>query len=170
MTARFGEPFELTRAVTDVAELLAAPVPGPGQATADEGDPVTGEWTRTSGDGFLVVPLWESAPFTGLYDPEWNEAAAVAEEHLAALTHEFDGAYGPHRTVGMRAPALRGGTGEPLPPLLRALTGRDLLGDLTVWDLGADRCLALSLNQSDGDAPMILVAAVSARPVTEPPE
>ncbi|MBQ1094069.1 hypothetical protein [Streptomyces sp. B93] len=171
MTVRLGEPFDLGRAVSDVEALLAAPVPGPGQTTVDRGDPVSGEWAGTDGDGFRIVPLWESADFTGLYDPEWNQAAAVAQEHLAFLVHELDRKWGPHRTVGMRVAVFRRHRrGRPLPVLHQTLTDRDLLGDLTVWDLAADRCLALSLSQSDGDAPMILAAVLSTRPVTEPPE
>ncbi|MER8087412.1 hypothetical protein ACFVZR_31130 [Streptomyces sp. NPDC058316] len=54
-----------------------------------------------------------------------------------------------------------------MPPLYRALCDRDCLGDLAVWGPVAGRWVAVSLNQSDGDAPMVIVAVVADRPVVE---
>ncbi|MGW3675341.1 hypothetical protein ACWD8C_30280, partial [Streptomyces sp. NPDC005166] len=84
MTARSGETFELGRAVRDVEALLAGPVPTTGP-TDSQGDPVTGEWTATSGEGFRILPLWESDSLVGVYAPEWNDAEEAARGHLDDL-------------------------------------------------------------------------------------
>ncbi|WP_395574546.1 hypothetical protein [Streptomyces sp. BK79] len=174
MTARADEPFDLTRATSDVEAALSAPVPTTGPALS-EGEPATGEWTVTRGEGFLLLPLWESEALTGVYGPEWNDAEAAAEAHLTALVTELDRRWGPHRTVSMRVPLHRSQTGDPLPEPFHTLAATDCYGDLAVWGpvpSGAPpagpRWLALSLNQSDGDAPMIITALVSIRPITEP--
>ncbi|MFJ9212425.1 hypothetical protein [Streptomyces sp. NPDC102264] len=172
MTARAGEVFETGRAVSDVEALLVAPVPTAGPTTDGtevEGDPATGEWTATSGAGFRIVPLWESGDLVGVYGPEWNEAEEAAEEQLARLVAELDRRWGAHRRVSMRVPLFRKQAGEPMPALFQALCDADCYGDLTVWGpLSADpRWIAVSVNQSDGDAPMIMTAAVSDRPITE---
>ncbi|GAA3495673.1 hypothetical protein GCM10019016_027730 [Streptomyces prasinosporus] len=179
MTARAGEPFDADRATSDIEAALSAPVPAAGPTTS-EGEPDTGEWTVTRGAGFLLLPLWESEALTGVYGPEWNDAEAAAEANLAALVAELDRRWGPHRTVSMRVPLHRSRTGAPLPEPFRTLTAKDCHGDLTVWGPvppdgpptapRAPRWLALSLNQSDGDAPMILTALISARPIEEPDE
>ena len=61
-----------------------------------------------------------------------------------------------------------------MPALFQALCDEDLLGDLAVWGPvptgrpdTPTRQLAVSLSQSDGDAPMILCAVVSDQPITE---
>src|SRR5690606_4388433 len=118
------------------------PLPASGPAVA-EGEPVTGEWTATRGEGFLIVPLWEGDSLTGVYGPEWNAAEEAAEARLRSLVARLDARWGAHRRVSMRVPLLR-----PAGP----------------------RGAAVSLNQSDADAPMILVGVVSDRPVTEPEE
>ncbi|MFD5643300.1 hypothetical protein ACFWIP_16325, partial [Streptomyces anulatus] len=96
MTSRAGEEFDAERALAEVTGLLAAPVPAAGP-TAAEGDPVTGEWTVTVGEGFRIVPLWEGDPLTGVYAPEWNDAEEAAEGRLAELAGALDGLWGPPR-------------------------------------------------------------------------
>lgn len=174
MTARSGEPFDPERAVSAIRAHLATPVPSTGP-TADEGEPATGEWAMTRGEGFLLFPLWESEALTGVYGRAWNEAEAAAEAHLAALTAELDRRWGTHRTVPPRIPLFRGRRGAHLPEPFRTLSAKDCHGDLTVWGpipaedpKTATRWIAVSLNQSDGDAPMIITALISARPITEP--
>jgi hypothetical protein len=173
VTARAGETFGTGRAVSDVEALLAEPVPVSGP-TVDEGEPVSGEWTVTRGEGFLIIPLWESGSLTGLYAPEWNEAVETAEEYLADLVRELDRRWGTHRKVAMHVPLFRKQAGEPMPPLFQALCDNDSYGDLTVWgpvpvggEDGADRWVGVSVGHSDGDAPLVMVAVVSDRPITE---
>ncbi|MEV4973669.1 hypothetical protein [Streptomyces scopuliridis] len=168
MTVRAGEAFETGRAVSDVEALLVAPVPAAGPTTG-EGDPVTGEWSTTSGAGFRIVPLWESDDLVGVYAPEWNEAEEAAEAYLARLVAELDRRWGAHRRVSMRVPLFRKLAGEPMPALFQALCDEDCLGDLTVWGpvSAGRRWVAVSVNQCDGDAPMIMTAVVSDRPITE---
>ncbi|MFF8030264.1 MULTISPECIES: hypothetical protein [unclassified Streptomyces] len=170
MTARAGESFDTARAVSSVDAALATPLPESGPTT-DEGEPVTGEWVSTRGEGFLLLPLWESDALTGVYGSEWDEAEATAEAHLSALTTELDRRWGPHRTVSMRVPLLRRGTGDPLPEPFHTLSAKDCYGDLSLWGplpTPAPRWAAVSLNQSDGDAPMILTALISTHPLTDP--
>lgn len=112
MTSRAGETFAVARALADIEELLAGPVPATGPTVA-EGDPETGEWTATGGEGFRVVPLWEGDPLTGVYAPEWNDAEDAAEAHLAALVGELDRRWGPHRAVPLLLPLLRRQEGAP---------------------------------------------------------
>ncbi|MFB6814263.1 hypothetical protein ACFCV8_06930 [Streptomyces sp. NPDC056347] len=166
MTARSGETFGTGRAVSDIEALLTGPVPATGPTVA-EGEPDTGEWSATAGEGFRFVPLWESDDLVGVYEREWEEAEEAASGHLAALVGELDRRWGAHRAVGMRVPIFRDAAGEPLPPLYRALCDADCLGDLAVWGPVGGRWIAVSLNQCDGDAPMILVAVVTDRPITE---
>ncbi|MCX4674073.1 hypothetical protein OG413_01875 [Streptomyces sp. NBC_01433] len=182
MSARTGEPFATERAVSDVEDLLVGPLPATGP-TVGEGDPDTGEWTATSGAGFRIVPLWEGDPLTGVYAPEWNDAEEAAEAHLASLVAELDARWGAHRAVATHVPLLRKQEGAPLPPLFEALLGQDLYGDLTVWGpvpvsasasvagpVGAPgRWIAVCVGHSDGDAPLVMAALVSDRPVTELP-
>ncbi|MFJ4744683.1 hypothetical protein [Streptomyces sp. NPDC088775] len=166
MTARSGEMFGTGRAVRDIEALLAGPVPAEGP-TADEGEPDTGEWSATAGEGFRIVPLWEGDDLVGVYGREWEEAEEAASVHLADLVGELDHRWGAHRMVCMRVPVFRDQADEPLPPLYRALCDTDCLGDLAVWGPVDGRWLAVSLNQCDGDAPMILVAVVADRPIVE---
>ncbi|MFC9243325.1 hypothetical protein ACFT7S_04550 [Streptomyces sp. NPDC057136] len=176
MTARAGEEFDAARAVADVDVLLAGPVPAAGPTVA-EGDPATGEWTTTGGEGFRVVPLWEGDSLTGVYEPEWNEAVGAAEAHLAMLVRELDDRWGAHRRVAMHVPLFRKQRGAPLPPLFDALLAEDCYGDLTVWGPvtvegpgAVQRWVAVSAGHSHGDAPVVMAAAVSDRPIVELPE
>lgn len=161
------------RELPDLDALLAGPVPATGP-TESEGDPVTGEWTRTRGEGFVIAPLWVGRPLTGVYAPERNAAEEAAEAQLFDVVSELDVRYGPHRQVAMHVPLFRKIAGDPMPALFQALCNEDLLGDLAVWgpvQTGRPdtptRQLAVSLSQSDGDAPMILCAVVSDQPITE---
>ncbi|MET7482640.1 hypothetical protein [Streptomyces sp. NPDC005538] len=160
MTPEPGRPLGAVDA------LLTGPVPTTGPTTS-EGDPATGEWTATRGEGFVIAPLLVGRALTGVYAPEWNKAEEAAETQLASLIGELDARYGPHRQVGMREPLFRRIAGTPMPALFQALCDEDLLGDLTVWGPVPTRWLAVSLNQSDGDAPMILCAVVADHPITE---
>ncbi|MFD7442901.1 hypothetical protein [Streptomyces sp. NPDC059909] len=172
MTARAGETFETGQAAAEIEALLAEPVPATGP-TVTEGDPVSGEWTVTRGEGFVSVPLWEGDSLTGVYAPEWNDAEEAAEAQLADLVEELDRRWGSHRPVSMRVPIFRNIEDQPMPALFQALCDEDLLGDLAVWgpvpagSATNGRWVAVSLNQSDGDAPMIIAAVVSDRPIIE---
>ncbi|WP_019072766.1 hypothetical protein [Streptomyces hokutonensis] len=172
MTAGAGEPRLPDRALSHLDALLTGPLPATGP-TVSEGDPATGEWTRTGGEGFVIAPLLVGKPLTGVYAPEWNAAEETAEAQLTVLIGELDRRFGPHREVAMRVPLFRKITGDPMPALFQALCDEDLLGDLTVWGplpnapRSTARWLAVSLNQSDADAPMILCAAVTDHPITE---
>ncbi|MFG3403546.1 hypothetical protein [Streptomyces sp. NPDC048142] len=169
MTSRAGEPFDADRAAAEVTGLLTAPVPATGP-TAAEGDPATGEWTVTVGEGFRIVPLWEGDPLGGVYAPEWNEAEEAAAGHLAVLARALDDRWGPHRAVRLHGPLMRWQGGGPVEPLFEALFAEDLYGDLVVWGPveSGGRWIALALGHSDGDAPLVLAALVSDRPVAEP--
>ncbi|MFD7854427.1 hypothetical protein ACFV6B_09105 [Streptomyces microflavus] len=169
MTCRAGEAFDMERATAEAAGLLAAPVPADGP-TAAAGDPVTGEWTVTVGEGFRIVPLWEGDPLTGVYAPEWNDAEEAAASHLAELAQALDGFWGPHRTVRLDGPLMRRQAGLPVEPLFEALFAEDLYGDVEVWGpVGpGGRWIALISGHSDGDAPFVLAALVSDRPLPEP--
>ncbi|MEU0100259.1 hypothetical protein [Streptomyces sp. NPDC006267] len=169
MTSRAGGAFDPERAVTEVTELLAAPVPAAGPTTA-EGDPATGEWTVTAGEGFRIVPLWEGDPLTGVYAPEWNDAEEAAEDHLAVLARALDDRWGPHRVLRVHGALPGWRSGAPVEPLFGALFAEDLYGDLQVWGPVAPggRWVALTLGHSDGDAPLVLAALVSDRPIGEP--
>ncbi|MGW1431816.1 hypothetical protein ACWD6K_24780 [Streptomyces sp. NPDC002431] len=155
-----------TGPVSRIEALLATPLPATGP-TSDEGEPETGEWSATTGEGFRIEPLWQSDDLVGVYGTDWAAAEAAASDRLAGLAAELDRRWGPHRTAGMRVPIFRNTAGEPLPPLYQALCDTDCLGDLVVWGPVGGRWIAVSLNQSDGDAPMILVAMASDRPITE---
>ncbi|MGW6286966.1 hypothetical protein [Streptomyces sp. NPDC055107] len=169
MTCRAGEVFDAERATAEVAGLLTASVPATGPTVA-EGDPATGEWTVTVGAGFRIVPLWEGDPLTGVYAPEWNDAEEAAEGHLAALARALDDRWGPHRPVRLHVALSRREAGASVEPLFEALFAEDLYGDLTVWGPVAPggRWVALTVGHSDGDAPLVLAALVSDRPITEP--
>ncbi|MGW3606912.1 hypothetical protein [Micromonospora sp. NPDC005161] len=168
MTSRAGEAFETDRAVSDIEVLLAADLPT-GGATVSEGDPVTGEWTATRGEGFHISPLWESDDLVGVYGTEWNKAEEAAAENLALVVRDLDSRWGPHRRVSMRVPLFRNQAGEPMPAMFQALCDVDCYGDLAVWGplTVSGRWIAVSVNQCDGDAPMILTAVVSDRPIIE---
>lgn len=169
MTCRAGEPFDIVRALAEVEALLTVPLPGSGPVVS-EGDPGTGEWTGTGGQGFRVVPLWEGEELTGVYGPEWNDAQEAAEERLAALAAELDDRWGPHHAVPLHVPLLRRQEGRPVDPLFEALFRQDLYGDLVVWGPvgGTGRWVGATVGHSDGDAPLVLAALVSDRPVTAP--
>ncbi|MEU8183196.1 hypothetical protein AB0B86_20810 [Micromonospora sp. NPDC049047] len=168
MTARAGQAFDTGRAVSDVASLLAADLPTAGE-TVSEGDPATGEWTGTRGAGFQIIPLWESDDLVGVYGTEWNEAEETATAHLALVVGELDRRWGPHRRVSMHVPLFRKQAGTPMPALFQSLSDMDCYGDLTVWGpTGAEgRWVAVSVNQCDGDAPMIMIAVASRFAITE---
>ncbi|MFI9821677.1 hypothetical protein ACIHFC_14575 [Streptomyces sp. NPDC052013] len=177
MTVLAGEPFDKAKALSALDTALCAPVPASGPTTS-EGDPVTGEWAGTRGEGFLLLPLWEGAWLTGVYGEDWTAAEEEAESHLTALTTELDQRWGPHRTVSMRVPLFRHHTGAPLPEPFRTLAAMDCYGDLRVWGPvhpprlrdTPHRWLSLSLNQSDGDAPMTLTGLITTHPIEELPD
>ncbi|CAM5413724.1 hypothetical protein ACFUV2_12250 [Streptomyces pilosus] len=163
MTVRAGEPYDIRRAVSAIESALAAPLPGPGP-TADEGEPVTGEWASTRGEGFVLFPLWESDSLTGVYDRDWTDAETAAEANLAALVAELDTRWGPHRTLPLTGPESAPPAGEPF----RTLLAKDCDGDLALWAPPAgpaSRWAAVSLSHSDGDAPFLLTALVTDRPL-----
>ncbi len=163
MTARAGETFDPDRSASDVETALLVPLPASGPTT-DAGEPATGEWTSTRGDGFMLFPLRESDDLVGVYQPEWNDVEDMAEGHLSALVAELDRRWGPHRTVTMGPALWNPPTAEPF----RTLVAMDCLGDLNVWGpvtASHSRWVAVSLNQCDGDAPMILTALVTDRPI-----
>ncbi|MET8357586.1 hypothetical protein [Micromonospora sp. NPDC005171] len=168
MTSRAGEVFDTGRTVSDIESLLTSALPT-GGLPASEGDPATGEWTGTRGEGFRIAPLWESEALTGVYGAEWNEAEEAAEANLALVVRELDQRWGAHRTVSMRVPLFRNQAGEPMPALFHSLCEMDCYGDLTVWGptVVDGRWVAVSVNQCDGDAPMIMTAVVSQLPIIE---
>lgn len=169
MTPRADSPFDLPSAVSAIETALSSPLPTSGPTT-DQGDPLTGEWTSTHGEGFLFFPLWQSAPLTGVYGREWNEAEARAESHLTELTATLDTHWGPHRTLTTRFLLLQRGSGKRFPEPFHTLSTKACYGDLKLWGpLPPTRWAALSLNQSDGDAPLILTALITDNPLTEPP-
>lgn len=173
MTARAGRPFDAAEVLSVIDEYLAEPLPAAGP-TFDEGEPTSGEWTATFGEGFLLVPLWEGEPLTGVYGPEWNAAEDRASGHLVDLTRELDTRWGPHGTVAMHVAMFRKKAGEALPEPFRTLAAKDCYGDLSVWgpvpSPAKARWVALSLNQSDGDAPMIMTALITGTRPALPPE
>ncbi|MFG2330677.1 hypothetical protein ACGFMM_13710 [Streptomyces sp. NPDC048604] len=134
----------------------------PDELTAALGSPLPPE-------GFTVLRLWEGPSLVGVYEEEWAAAESRAQDRLSALTTALDARWGPHRRVGMRVPIFRGVAGAPMPALFQSLVDQDLLGDLAVWGpVGDDgRHVGVSLNQSDGDAPMIVAAVVSREPIVE---
>jgi hypothetical protein len=171
VTARAGQAFDTGRAVSDVETLLAEGLPTDG-AAVQEGDPATGEWTGTRGAGFRIIPIWEGEDLTGVYSPAWNEAEEAATANLALVVGELDRRWGPHRKVCMRVPLFRKQAGTPMPALFQSLSDMDCYGDLTVWGPTPTegRWVAVSVNQCDGDAPMIMTAAVSQFTITELPD
>ncbi|MEV1154726.1 hypothetical protein AB0J27_04840 [Micromonospora chokoriensis] len=171
MTAKAGQAFDIGQAVSDIESLLAAELPTDGDPVS-EGDPATGEWTGTRGAGFRIIPLWESDDLVGVYGTEWNEAEEAAAANLGLVVGELDHRWGPHRRVPMHVPMFRKQAGTPMPALFQSLSDMDCYGDLTVWGpTPADgRWAAVSVNQCDGDAPMIMTAVVSRFAITELPE
>ncbi|GAA0632555.1 hypothetical protein GCM10009535_05330 [Streptomyces thermocarboxydovorans] len=175
-----GQPFDLQAALEALDAALSAPVPASGPVTP-ESDPATGEWAGTRGEGFRLLPLWQGPWLSGVYGADWSAAEEQAESHLTGLTAVLDDRWGPHRTVSMRVPLFLTRTGpDPHPPLpepFGTLAAMDYFGDLSVWGplhppAASDdvpRWLSLSLNQPDGDAPMVLTALVTTHPVEELP-
>lgn len=173
MTVRAGEPFDLARTAAEVAALLTAPLPAAGPTVA-EGDPDTGEWRATTGEGFRAVPLWESGDDEDRDDPD--EAEEEAEARLDALVAELETRWGPHHRVAVHVALLLKEEGTPVPPLFDALLDEDCYGDLAAWgplpgpeDRPGDRWAGVSVGRSDGDAPLVMAAVVSDRPITAPP-
>ncbi|MGC4945137.1 hypothetical protein ACLQ2N_02825 [Streptomyces sp. DT224] len=168
MTVRAGRPFDLARTAAEVAALLTAPLPAAGPTVA-EGDPDTGEWRATAGEGFRAVPLWESGDDEG--DPD--EAEEAAEALLDALVAELETRWGPHHRVAVHVALLLKQEGTPVPPLFDALLDEDCCGDLGAWGPlpgpGEGRWVGVSVGRSDGDAPLVMAAVVSDRPITAPP-
>ncbi|MFI6651630.1 hypothetical protein ACIBI8_28995 [Streptomyces sp. NPDC050529] len=164
MSARAGEPFDIARAVADVEALLAAPLPATGPTVAD-GDPVTGEWTVTTGQGFRIVPLWE-----GDAPGEADEAEETADAQLAALTGELDARWGGHHQVAVHVALLLREHDERVPALFEALLDEDCYGDLSAWGpvSAPGRWVGVSVGHSDGDAPVVMAAVVSDRPIVAP--
>ncbi|MEW2146177.1 hypothetical protein AB0869_25530 [Micromonospora vinacea] len=171
VTARAGQAFDTGRAVSDVETLLAEELPRDG-APVQEGDPATGEWTGTRGAGFRIIPIWEGDDLTGVYGTDWTDAEEAARAKLALVVDELDRRWGSHRNVSMRVPLFRKPAGTPMPALFQALSDMDCFGDLTVWGPTAaeGRWVAVSVNQCDGDAPMIMTAVVSQFTITELPD
>ncbi|WP_299533787.1 hypothetical protein [uncultured Streptomyces sp.] len=171
MSSRAGEPFDPVRAADEVAALAAGPLPASGPAVAG-GDPATGEWTGTGGEGFRFVPLWEGDALTGAYGGAWTDAVDAAGRCLDALVAELDARWGPHARVPLHTALFARTAGRPLPPLLDALLAQDCDGDLSVWGPlpGTGRRAAVSLAQHDGDAPPLLVAVAVDGAVEAVPE
>ncbi|GLZ58504.1 hypothetical protein [Micromonospora sp. NBRC 107095] len=171
VTAKAGQAFDTGRAVSDVESLLAAELPTDGEPVS-EGDPATGEWTGTRGAGFRIIPIWEGDDLTGVYGTDWTDAEEAATAKLALVVGELDRRWGPHRRVSMHVPLFRKQAGTPMPALFQSLSDMDCYGDLTVWGpIAADgRWVAVSVNQCDGDAPMIMIAVVSESAIIELPE
>lgn len=180
VSARAGETFDVARAVAGVEALLASPLPATGP-TAAEGDPATGEWTVTTGEGFRIVPLWEGGSLDGVHGAEWDDAEEEAEAQLASLVKELEGRWGAHHQVAVHVLLLRQDDGsdessllrqggEPVPPLFEALLDEDCYGDLAAWGpvSAQGRWIAVSVGRSDGDAPLVMVAVVSDRPIVAP--
>ncbi|MEU8702159.1 hypothetical protein AB0C61_31730 [Streptomyces sp. NPDC048680] len=169
MSVRAGETFDVVRTVTDIGALLAAPLPDTGP-TVTEGEPDTGEWTVTAGEGFRIVPLWESDSLDGMHGAEWDDAIEAAEARLASLVAVLDSRWGAHRQVAVHVALLLEQDGEPVPALFQALLDEDCHGDLAVWGpvSGQGRWVGVSVGHSDGDAPLVMAAVVSDHPVVAP--
>ncbi|MFJ2091683.1 hypothetical protein ACIOEW_20775 [Streptomyces sp. NPDC087901] len=180
MSARAGETFDIARAVADIEALLAAPLPAAGPTVA-EGEPGTGEWTVTVGEGFRIAPLWESGLLDEADGTGWDEAEEAAEAQLASLVKELEGRWGAHHQVAVHVLLLRQEDGsemssllrqqgEAAPPLFEALLDEDCYGDLAVWGpvSAQGRWVGVSVGRSDGDAPLVMAAVVSDRPIVAP--
>lgn len=169
VSVRAGETFDVVRAVTAIEALLAAPLPATGPAVA-EGEPDTGEWTVTAGEGFRIVPLWEGGSLDGTHGTEWDDADEVAEAQLALLVAELESRWGAHQQVAVHVALLPEQDGEPVPALFQALLDEDCHGDLAVWGpvSGEGRWVGVSVGHSDGDAPLVMAAVVSDRPIVAP--
>ncbi|MEV0574545.1 MULTISPECIES: hypothetical protein [unclassified Streptomyces] len=169
MTARAGETFDVARAVADIETLLASPLPAAGPAVA-EGDPDTGEWTVTAGEGFRIVPLWEGDGDDDADGEEWDDEEEAAEARLASLVGELEARWGAHHPVAVHGALLLRENDEPVPPLFGALLDEDCYGDLAAWGPVSERrrWVGVSVGRSDGDAPVVMAAVVSDRPIVAP--
>ncbi|MFF9816221.1 hypothetical protein [Streptomyces sp. NPDC014006] len=172
MTRQFAHRFDVGRAVADIMALLVEPLPAQGPTVVQE-DPLTGERTKETGQGFVLAPLWQSGPLTGVPGEDWNAVVEGADRKAGEVAEELTRRWGPSRRVAMHGAMFREQAGEPLPPLHQALCDADDYGDLTVWGPvhegpgGADRWVGISVGHSDGDAPLVLMAAISDREIVE---
>ncbi|MEU3843294.1 hypothetical protein AB0E88_25040 [Streptomyces sp. NPDC028635] len=169
---QYADEFDVGRAVAAILALLVEPLPAQGPSVVEE-DPLTGERTQETGEGFVLAPLWQSRHLTGVHGEDWNAAVRGADRRAGEVADELTRRWGPSRRVAMHGALFRYQAGEPLPPLHQALCDADDYGDLTVWGPvqegpgGADRWVGISVGQSDGDAPLVLMAAISDREIVE---
>ncbi|MFE1297399.1 hypothetical protein [Streptomyces sp. NPDC058731] len=172
MTCQYADEFDPGRAVARIRALLGEPLPTQGPSVVEE-DPLTGERVKETGAGFVLARLWQSRDLTGVYGEEWNAVVRSADLRAEEVARELARRWGPPRRVAMHGAMFRHQAGEPLPPLHQALCDADDYGDLTVWGPvqegpgGADRWVGISVGHSDGDAPLVLMGAVSDREITE---
>ncbi|WP_433545529.1 hypothetical protein ACQPZG_10420 [Streptomyces sp. CA-294286] len=172
MNARGGETFEAARALAEIDVLLAGEVPASGPPEYDS-LPHTGETLSVRGEGYAIAELWSGEDLQGVYEKEWEEAQERAYGHGDVLVEQLDARWGAHRDIDNRV-AVWWTEGDPaLPPLYGQLRDLDALGTLHVWGPvrppggDADRWVALSVNQIDGDCPFFLIAVVTDRPIEE---
>ncbi|MCN9244449.1 hypothetical protein NGF19_27325 [Streptomyces sp. RY43-2] len=172
MTHQYGDAFDRDRAVADIEALLATPLPEAGPTQSEE-DPVTEEWVKDVGEGFVLAPLWESGYLAGVPGEEWNAEVEGADLKALDVAADLTRRWGTPRKVAMHGAMFRAEAGEPVPPLHQALCDADNYGDLTVWGpvpagpQGADRWVGISVGHCDDDAPLVLMAVVSDREIEE---
>ncbi|MFD3512121.1 hypothetical protein [Streptomyces sp. NPDC058657] len=172
MNTHGGGTFDAARALAEVDALLAAEIPASGPPEYAR-KPHTGEFLSVRGEGYALAELWSGEDLLGVYEKEWEEAQERAYGYLGELVKQLDTRWGAHRDLGNRV-AVRWSEGDPaLPPLFEQLRHLDALGTLHVWGPvrppggDADRWVALSVHQIDGDCPFFLTAVVSDRPIEE---
>ncbi|MGW1883986.1 hypothetical protein [Streptomyces sp. NPDC001970] len=163
-------PFSLPGAVAAIDDLLAGPVPVDGP-THREADDETG-WTGSHGPGFRLAPLWESRSYFGVPGTEWDAAQEESEEYLLSLSVELGKRWGPHHEISFRAYLMGEVPEESIDPLIAQIIELALYGELYVWGPldtpHGPRWVAISVSQCDGDAPHIMLGAVSSVPVPDP--